>query len=127
MTRLSRVRIAAAVVLLSGPMAAAQTTWVEVDDEDTVVDIVVVPRAYTVDDLEDMDVVGTNGEEIGEVEDVLASTDGSTMAIATEVGGFLGVGERDVVVPLNNAQVVGDDIVLDMTREEIEALEDWPD
>ena len=125
MMNLLRAKMAAATLLLSGTMATAQTAWVEIEDGDMVVDIVVVPRTYTVDDIEEMSVVGTDGEEIGEIEEVLASADGSQIAIATEVGGFLGVGEKDVLVPLGDARIVGDRIVLDMTKEQIEALDDW--
>jgi hypothetical protein len=39
--------------------------------------------------------------EIGEMLDVLVDHDGSNVAIIIGVGGFLGVGEKDVAVPFN--------------------------
>ena len=77
-------------------------------------------------ELEDMDVLGLGGEEVGEVEEVLLDPAGR-IAVAVEVGGFLGVGERDVLLWLDQMQLVGDDLVTNLTREQIEALPEWED
>ena len=48
-------------------------------------------------------------------------------AVAAEVGGFLGVGEKEVIIPLNQLQVSGDDLATAMTKEQLEALPEWDD
>jgi len=44
-------------------------------------------------------VYGSNNERIGDVNDVLMDRDGRAQALVIGVGGFLGIGEKDVAVP----------------------------
>jgi len=44
-------------------------------------------------------VVSTNNEAIGDVNDVIVDRGGQAMAVVIGVGGFLGIGEKDVAVP----------------------------
>ena len=46
--------------------------------------------------------------DLGEVDDVLMSTDGKIDAIVSDVGGFLGMGEREVRITLDNLAFVPD-------------------
>lgn len=113
-------------LILSGLLAGtatAQTAWVEIEDDT----LMVAPMELSVDQIEDMDVYTADGEEIGEVEEVLGTAQDAATAIALEVGGFLGVGEREVIVPIDQVTLQEDRLVVDMTEEEIEALEDWDD
>jgi sporulation protein YlmC with PRC-barrel domain len=43
--------------------------------------------------------------KIGEIMDVLVARDGKVTALIIGVGGFLGIGEKDVAVPFNAVQV----------------------
>lgn len=54
------------------------------------------------DELEGMTVVTLTGEEIGEIDDVGESPDGRLATV--EVGGFLGVGEKTIGIPLSEMQ-----------------------
>src|SRR3954463_4618409 len=49
-------------------------------------------------------VVGPNNERIGDVNDVLLDRNGQAVAIVVGVGGFLGIGEKDVAVSFNQVQ-----------------------
>jgi hypothetical protein len=49
--------------------------------------------------IENARVYGAEGEEIGEVENVLLSADGKILSIIAEVGGFLDIGDTHVSVP----------------------------
>ncbi|MDQ0324285.1 ribosomal 30S subunit maturation factor RimM [Rhodopseudomonas julia] len=123
-----KIKLAAmssAAVLLATGLAFAQGAWVEVEDDDMAVNIPVDPPTYTVGDLDDMEIVGQDGEEIGEVNEILASGDGSSMAVVTDVGGFLGMGERNVVIPLTDARIHNDQIIINMTKDQIESLDEW--
>ena len=46
-------------------------------------------------------VYGANTERVGDVNDVLLDRDGRAHALIIGVGGFLGIGEKDVAVPFN--------------------------
>jgi sporulation protein YlmC with PRC-barrel domain len=54
--------------------------------------------AFRTSELVGKSVYNTANERIGEVEDVLISTDGKVNAVVLGVGGFLGIGERKVAV-----------------------------
>ncbi len=64
---------------------------------------VTVPEtgAWRVSDFEGKSVYGADGESIGEINDVLVSQDGSVNAVIIGVGGFLGIGEKDVAVDIS--------------------------
>jgi len=87
-------------------------------------------------DLEDMDIYSTAGEQIGEVSDVVLNRNGETVALVVGVGGFLGLGEKNVAIPFTAVEISAsrrdesattepgspNRIVLrGMTREELEA------
>lgn len=77
----------------------------------------------TADDLDDVEVWGTTGEEIGEVEDVVVDAAG-THYIVLEVGGFLGLGEEEVAIPMDRFAARGEEglVLVGMTADELEAL-----
>lgn len=89
--------------------------------------MVVQPFGKTVDEIEDMDVVGPGGEEIGEVEEVLVDASNQPVALAVEAGGFLGIGEKDVVIELDQLQLENDRLATSLTKEQIETLPEWND
>ena len=61
------------------------------------------------------------GDDIGEVNDVIFSADGKVIAAVLGVGGFLGLGEKDVLVSMNAIQFVKDGdntkLVVDATKD----------
>ncbi len=58
-----------------------------------------VPQnSLTVTDWYKQNVYDPNNNKIGDVKDVLVSTDGKIDALIVGVGGFLGAGEKDVAV-----------------------------
>lgn len=61
--------------------------------------------AWRVSDLEGKSVYGSEGENIGEINDVLISQNGSVNAVVIGVGGFLGIGEKDVAVNMSALQL----------------------
>lgn len=48
-------------------------------------------------------------EDIGEVNDVILSRDGTVDAVLVDIGGFLGMGERQVAVDMSALRIVQDD------------------
>lgn len=99
------------------------TALVEARDDDRA-----VPRfGMDVDEVMDATVFDANDEEVGDVEEVLVTTTGTVAAISVEVGGFLGIGDKEVILPVEELERVGDLLITDLTREEIEALPEWED
>ncbi|WP_029029626.1 PRC-barrel domain-containing protein [Salinarimonas rosea] len=80
----------------------------------------------TADDLDDVEVWGANGEEIGEVEEVVVGADG-THYIVLEVGGFLGIGDDDVAIPMDRFAARGDEglVLVSMTEDELEQMAEY--
>ena len=75
-------------------------------------------------DLVGRTVYGSNGEEIGEIQDIVSRSGGSPEALVG-VGGFLGIGERDVAIPLGSLRMEGDRLTTAMTKENIEAMQPY--
>lgn len=71
--------------------------------------------------------IDANWNKIGEISDVLLDKNGQMIAVVAGIGGFLGVGDRDVILPLENVRFAkGDDntynYVTNLTKEELEKL-----
>jgi sporulation protein YlmC with PRC-barrel domain len=62
------------------------------------------PDMWRASQLDGVDVYNQNNERIGEVDDVLVDKSGKVEAVVIGVGGFLGIGERNVAVPFNALQ-----------------------
>ena len=118
--------VAAAFALGSGGFVHAQTnpTGVHKAEDKSVM---VMPFNATIEDVEEMEIYGPNGEEVGEVESVLVDASAQPVAIAAEVGGFLGMGEKDVVIGLDDLTQDGDHLKVSMTKDQIGALPDFDD
>lgn len=73
-------------------------------------------------DLLDEAIRGPEGERIGEISEVVIADDGTLDAVVVDVGGFLGIGEKQVAVALENLTVAADgSISTSFTRAELEA------
>jgi hypothetical protein len=83
-----------------------------------------VPLA-SVSALVGTNVVGATGQDAGEVENLLIDKAGNVRAAVVEWGGFLGIGQRRAMVPIEQIELGAggqDRARLNMTREELEAL-----
>lgn len=73
--------------------------------------------------------VAADWAEIGDVEDVIVSGKGQVLGVTVDVGGFIGIGERTVLVPIDDLRLVqspenGFFIVTRMQRAEFETAEE---
>jgi sporulation protein YlmC with PRC-barrel domain len=57
------------------------------------------PESWTVTNYYKQDVYDPNNSKIGAIEDVLLDKSGKVTGLVVGVGGFLGAGEKDVIVP----------------------------
>lgn len=90
-------------------------------DEDSIMARTMIGTDVQVGSLED-------NEELGQISDVIVSMDGEVQGVVVGVGGFLGIGEKDVIVGMDKLKIqrTGDDQVrvsVMQTREELEAAE----
>ena len=79
------------------------------------------------EDLTGMRVYGAEDEDIGEISELVMSADGQGIEAAVlDIGGFLGLGEHQIAVTLDELQIMRDGAGLgrayvDATQEELEA------
>jgi sporulation protein YlmC with PRC-barrel domain len=59
------------------------------------------PDMWRASQLDGVDIYNNNNEKIGDISDVLVDQSGKVEAVVIGVGGFLGIGERNVAVPFN--------------------------
>ncbi len=73
------------------------------------------------------DVENAKDDEIGEIDDLVYSRGDNQLYAIISVGGFLGMGERLVVVPYSDLRVSadGDDVYLDATENSLKALPEF--
>ena len=101
--------------------AATESTLRKVKDDDRMI----VPWNLTVDQVEDMKVHYPDGKKIGEVEEVLEDTDGQIRAVVVEFGGFLGFGDTEVIVPLEQLQPDKGRFTTNLTQEKLSSFPEW--
>ena len=74
-------------------------------------------------DLVGMNVLSETGEDVGEVDTFVLMED--ELKAVVGVGGFLGLGEHDVAIGLDQMTYNGDALVINFTREELEAMPEY--
>tara|TARA_R110002020_G_scaffold58372_4_gene160042 strand:- start:7982 stop:8971 length:990 start_codon:yes stop_codon:yes gene_type:complete len=82
------------------------------------------------DDLIGRSVYGANDEDIGDVGDVLLSADNQIEGFVIDVGGFLGMGEKEVAVSPENLEILADadggvTVFTPFTQEQLEAQTEY--
>lgn len=70
------------------------------------------------------DIVNTNGDTVGEIENVVIDKDGAVKYVIAGVGGFLGVGEKHVALKWDALTITenGEHVVANVSKEQLEAL-----
>jgi len=81
------------------------------------------PGQWLVGNLWDKSVYNAAGKSIGELKDVLIDKDGKVTALIIGVGGFLGLGEKNVAVDYDylqkNGGITPDGVTLGMSEEDL--------
>jgi sporulation protein YlmC with PRC-barrel domain len=63
------------------------------------------PDQMLVSNLKGVDVMGSDDKKIGDISDILVSKDGKVEAYLISVGGFLGVGAKEIALPPSAIQL----------------------
>ncbi|WMS43335.1 PRC-barrel domain-containing protein [Acuticoccus sp. MNP-M23] len=80
--------------------------------------------------LDDYDLVDRNGEDLGEVEEVLGPNENTATAVAIEFDGpgwFLTDDDVTRVVDINLLSIEGDNLILDITEDNVRSLPVYQD
>jgi sporulation protein YlmC with PRC-barrel domain len=81
------------------------------------------------DELIGKDVVNIMDEEVGEIADLVMDRDQKLVGVVLSVGGFLGLGEKWVGVPVDTIQFPTDDqparLLVEVTKEQLENAPDF--
>ena len=72
------------------------------------------------------DGVGPDWNDIGEIEDIILDRDGQMIGVVAEIGGFLDVGDKHVLIPVEDIRLtpVDDQTYVIVTRKTEEQLEE---
>lgn len=75
-------------------------------------------------------VVNAKNESIGDINDLIVTTDGKVDQVVVGVGGFLGLGERNVALKLSELDMRRNEsgnivIATSMTKEQLQQLPEW--
>jgi sporulation protein YlmC with PRC-barrel domain len=118
-----KMRIAASTAILGLSLLAPLSVSVGAKEE--MLMAAVPANGITVSDYYKQSVYDTKDNKIGDVNDVLLDKSGQVSAVILGVGGFLGLGEKDVAVPFSAIQVTeknGDRyLVMETTKEALQA------
>ena len=100
-------------------MAEAPDGVIRLQDTDT----------FLASDLTGATVYNSQDEAIGDVNDVLVSRDGKVSGLVVGVGGFLGIGEKDVAIEMSKIKLMdtetGIKLVMDVNKDELAAAPDF--
>jgi hypothetical protein len=81
-------------------------------------------------DIMGMNVLGAKDEKIGTVSDLLMDDDGNLLAAVVGVGGFLGIGQKNVAITFDTLNISADkdgdpQAKLTLTKEELESAPEF--
>lgn len=76
-------------------------------------------------DLVGSAVYGENGEQVGEISDVLMNQQGQAERVVIDRGGFLGIGEKTIAVDMDDLTVAQDRVQVNMTDQQISEMPEW--
>lgn len=72
-----------------------------------------------------MKVVNNNNDKLGEVDNMIVSAPDNILFAIVSVGGFLGIGEKLVAVPVDDLAFDKDKVVLNVSKETMEAAPEF--
>lgn len=106
----NHVLIAAAAVLLATPVLAQTTAPAPAPRNDNTTMNRQAPASgqWRASKLIGVNVYNQQNEKLGEISELIMNSSGQIAGAVIGVGGFLGIGERDVMVPLDRLRFTND-------------------
>lgn len=112
----------------AAPEAATDETRTSAIDRSTMTEVPVAE--IRADDLIGTTVYGAGDENVGSIADVILSADGQVDAVTVDVGGFLGIGAKEVALDFDNLAFMRDGdgdthLYTPLTKEQLEAQPEY--
>ena len=121
---LAAAAVAAATALAAPAFVLAQGAQQTV--QLTKVDVVKVATGYRASKVIGASVVNEANDTVGKVDDIIIGQDGKSPFVVLSVGGFLGMGNKLIVLPYEQLKTTGSKIVLPgATAEALKALPEF--
>lgn len=130
---LKSMMLACAVTLAASPLAIAQTT--PTPPPATSPSGQPMWYSHQADEMRASKLIGTSvvntaNETIGDVNEIVLGKDGKVAAVIIGVGGFLGMGEREVAVSFSSLQMRRDPrdnlvLVINATKDTLKSAPEW--
>lgn len=90
------------------------------------VDVVKVSTGYRASKVLGSSVVNDAGDTVGKIDEIIVGADGKAPFVVLSVGGFLGVGDKLVVLPYEQMRTDGKKIMLPgATKDSLKALPEF--
>ena len=71
-------------------------------------------------------VFGADEEAVGKIDDVVMSKSGTIESVLIDIGGFLGIGARQVAIPVEKLEIQGDAVVATgLTKRQAEEMPEY--
>lgn len=125
---------ASLVALMAAP-AFAQDTMPKPSSEpaaakEMTTDKAVYSGQMSVNDLINKPVKNAAGDSVGDINDIRIDSEGNIAAVIVGVGGFLGLGEKDVALPYEQLAFTRDGdgalvVTANVTKESLESAPEW--
>ena len=86
-----------------------------------------VPQAADAKKLIGRNIKNADGESIGEIKSIYLTKDGKVDSVMVSVGGFLGVGDREVRIAWSDLKIAdnGEKVTVDMTKDQLKAKPEY--
>jgi sporulation protein YlmC with PRC-barrel domain len=130
---LKSMTLACALALAASPLALAQTT--PAPPPATTPSGQPMWYSHQADEMRASKLIGTTvvntaNETIGDVNEIVLGKDGKVAAVILGVGGFLGMGEREVAVSFSSLQMRRTDndrlvLVINATKDTLKGAPEW--
>ncbi|MEX6507404.1 PRC-barrel domain-containing protein [Jiella sp. M17.18] len=88
-------------------------------------DVPVQSLNLMVGQVDKLQVIGADGSDLGEVHSVLGDQNGQPKAITIDVGGFLGMGQKNIILMLPDVKLDMGKLRTNLTKEQVEKLPDF--
>jgi sporulation protein YlmC with PRC-barrel domain len=134
---LKTIALASTLLLATSAFALAQTTTPAPQAPPAATSPSGQPLWYShqADEMRASKLIGTNvvntaNETIGEVNEIVLGKDGNVAAVIIGVGGFLGMGEREVAINFKSIRMTRDQrnnlvLTMDATKDTLKAAPEW--